>query len=319
MARAVGNATARSLPLALICGAGIGVLGGMIGLGGAEFRLPLLIGVFGFVALQVVIVNKAMSLIVVATALPARLAAVPYADLAPHWAVGANLLAGSLAGAWIGATWATRMRSATLYRVLAVLLVLIAAALAASHAGPVETLNLSPLARWVAGLFAGLCIGVVAALMGVAGGELLIPTIVLLYAIDIKIAGSLSLAVSLPTMLVAFARYSRDRGFAVLRDNTRFLLVMSLGSVIGTVVGGMLLGVVPSRALIPALVLLLVVSAVRVWRHDEPSELPTTVHHSQQRSRADRHLRLEAGEHPAEPGRRRRTSTMATGPDRSRG
>jgi len=53
---------------------------------------------------------------------------------------------------------------------------------------------------------------------------------------------------------------------------------MSLGSVIGTVVGGMLLGVVPSRALIPALVLLLVVSAVRVWRHDEPSKLPTTVH-----------------------------------------
>ena len=114
--------------------------------------------------------------------------------------------------------------------------------------------------------------------MGVAGGEPLIPTIVLLYAIDIKIAGSLSLAVSLPTMLVAFARYSRDRGFAVLRDNTRFLLVMSLGSVIGTVVGGMLLGVVTSRALIPALVLLLVVSGVRIWRHDEPSKLPTTVH-----------------------------------------
>jgi len=50
-------------------------------------------------------------------------------------------------------------------------------ALAASHAGTVETLNLSPLARWVVGLFAGLGIGVVAALMGVAGGELLIPTI----------------------------------------------------------------------------------------------------------------------------------------------
>ena len=41
-----------------------------------------------------------------------------------------NLLAGSLVGAWVGATWATRMRSATLYQVLAVLLVLIAAALA---------------------------------------------------------------------------------------------------------------------------------------------------------------------------------------------
>jgi len=42
--------------------------------------------------------------------------------------------------------------------------------------------------------------------MGVAGGGLLIPTIVPLYGVNIKIAGSLSLAVSLPTMLVAFAR-----------------------------------------------------------------------------------------------------------------
>lgn len=39
-------------------------------------------------------------------------------------------MAGSLIGAWIGATWATRMRSATLYKVIAVLLVFIAAALA---------------------------------------------------------------------------------------------------------------------------------------------------------------------------------------------
>jgi uncharacterized protein len=52
-------------------------LGGMIGLGGAEFRLPLLIGMFGFVALHAVIVKKAMSLAVVLTAQPARLIAVP--------------------------------------------------------------------------------------------------------------------------------------------------------------------------------------------------------------------------------------------------
>jgi hypothetical protein len=36
----------------------------------------------------------------------------------------------------------------------------------------------------VAGLAAGFAIGVVAAVMGVAGGELLIPTIVLLYGIE---------------------------------------------------------------------------------------------------------------------------------------
>ncbi|TDO44221.1 sulfite exporter TauE/SafE [Kribbella sp. VKM Ac-2527] len=239
----------------------------MIGLGGAEFRLPLLIAVFGFVALQAVIVNKAMSLIVVLTALPARLLAVPFSEVASHWDVVVNLLAGSLVGAWAGATWATRMRSATLYKVLAALLVLIAAALTATHLGPVGTLELPSAVQMVAGLVAGVLIGIVAALMGVAGGELLIPTIVLLYGLDIKLAGSLSLAVSLPTMLVAFARYSQDASFQVLRDNRGFVLTMTVGSVVGTVLGGLLLGIVPGSVIVPLLVTLLLVSALKVWRH----------------------------------------------------
>jgi uncharacterized protein len=103
-------ARARSLWAAPAAGAGVGLLGGLIGLGGAEFRLPLLIGLFGFAALQAVIMNKAMSLIVVVTALPARLVAVPFDTVNGYWFVVVNLLAGSLIGAWIGATWATRMR-----------------------------------------------------------------------------------------------------------------------------------------------------------------------------------------------------------------
>ena len=56
-----------------------------------------------------------MSLIVVVTAPPARLVAVPLDTVSGYWFVVVNLLAGSLIGAWVGATWATRMRSATLY------------------------------------------------------------------------------------------------------------------------------------------------------------------------------------------------------------
>lgn len=252
---------------AFAAGAAVGILGGLIGLGGAEFRLPLLIGFFGFAALQAVILNKAMSLFVVVTALPARLISIPYDTLAPYWYVALNLLAGSLIGAWLGATWATRMRSSTLYRVLAALLVLIAAALAWSHYAQIEPLALDPVVRVIAGVGAGVGIGIVAALMGVAGGELLIPTIVLLFAVDIKIAGSLSLVVSLPTMLVAFARYSRDNSFTVLAANKSFVLAMAAGSITGTVLGGLLLGVVPTGVLIPLLVVLLLASAVKVWRH----------------------------------------------------
>ncbi|MFJ8298363.1 TSUP family transporter [Streptomyces sp. NPDC094447] len=263
----VRAARARSAPLVFGAGAMVGVLGGLIGLGGAEFRLPLLISMFGFAALSAVILNKAMSLVVVVTALPARLAAVSFGDLGAHWGIAVNLLAGSLLGAWAGASWAVKMRSATLYKVLAILMVGMAAALVVTHTTALSTLDLPGPVQVVAGVVAGFGIGVVAAIMGVAGGELLIPTIVLLFGADIKLAGSLSLLVSLPTMLVAFARYSRDGSFAVIGANLRFAALMAGGSIAGALLGGLLLGVIPDIVLIPGLALILLVSAVKVARH----------------------------------------------------
>ena len=252
---------------AFATGAAVGVLGGMIGLGGAEFRLPLLIGLFGFLALQAVILNKAMSLAVVITALPARLVAVPSADLTPHWPIVVNLLAGSLARRLgrrlMGHAHADRHLAQGPRR----------PARGDGRRPGFDTPRgqpepQPPRARpGRPGLVAGFAIGVVASVMGVAGGELLIPTIVLLYGVDIKIAGSLSLAVSLPTMLVAFARYSRDQAFTVLADNGRFVMAMVVGSITGTLTGALLLGIIPNLILIPALALLLLLSAIKLWRH----------------------------------------------------
>ncbi|MBI3621720.1 MAG: sulfite exporter TauE/SafE family protein [Nitrospirae bacterium] len=249
-------------------GAVIGSLGGLIGLGGAEFRLPLLIGLFGFGPLEAVILNKAMSLVVVASALPFRTASVPMARVLEHWSEILTLLSGSIAGAWFGAGWATRLKSHTLYRVIAVLLVGIAGVLLWGHDTGVG--HQSWLNGWLlttVGMLAGVGIGVVAALLGVAGGELLIPTIVLLFGADLKLAGSLSLAVSLPTMITSFTRYSLDQSFVVIRTQHRFLLVMAAGSLAGTYIGGRLLGAVPTVILLPLLAAILVISAVKIWRH----------------------------------------------------
>ena len=117
----------------------------------------------------------------------------------------------------MGASWAVRLKSETLYRVIAVLLVLIATVLVLGRGAGGEAI-LTGAAQAIVGVIAGFAIGVVASLIGVAGGELLIPTLILLFGADIKLAGSLSLAVSLPTMIVGFARYSQDRSFAVHRQ-----------------------------------------------------------------------------------------------------
>lgn len=261
----MAEAQQRSRTGGFLGGGGIGVLGGLIGLGGAEFRLPLLIGIFGFPALEAVIVNKAISLVVVGAALPARLPAIPLDQIMAHWTVVANLLIGSMIGAWLAAGWALRIRADVLHRIIGVMLLGIAAVLLFGHglhggaplveAGPVQILI---------GIMAGLGIGIVASLLGVAGGELLIPAIILLYGLDVKLAGSLSLVVSLPTMIAGFARYSRDQSFAVLGRNRGFLMAMIAGSIVGSVVGGMLLPFVPSQVLLPALAAILVLSAIKM-------------------------------------------------------
>ncbi|MFS0851428.1 sulfite exporter TauE/SafE family protein [Novosphingobium panipatense] len=267
MSEPAKSSTTRNAPAAFSAGAVIGTFGGLIGLGGAEFRLPILIGLFQFGALEAVILNKAMSLVVVATALPFRAGTVSFGSIADHWAIITNLLAGSLIGAWFGAGWATRLRSETLYRVIAAMLVAIAIILVLGHDATAGQPLLTGAAQLVAGVVAGFIIGIVAALLGVAGGELLIPTLVLLFGANIKFAGSLSLAVSLPTMLVGFTRYSRDQSFAVLGRNRTFMLVMAAGSIMGTFVGGLLLGLVPNTFLLPALAVILLISSVKVWRH----------------------------------------------------
>lgn len=254
---------------AFAAGTAIGLLGGLIGLGGAEFRLPVLVGIFMFPTLQAVIVNKLMSLVVVASAIPFRSVNIPWGQVVDHWPVTLNILAGSLVGAWMGAHYATRIKVEWLNRIIMLLLVLLALGMLLGHSVLVaETaeLSLTP-ARVLTGVGAGIGIGIAAAMLGVAGGELIIPTLVLLFGLDIKLAGSLSLCISLPTMLVAFARYSRSEAFAVVSRERVFLTWMTLGSLTGTALGGMLLGMVPSDALILVLGMVLLVSAYKVFRH----------------------------------------------------
>ncbi|SDI58117.1 Sulfite exporter TauE/SafE [Bradyrhizobium sp. Rc2d] len=141
-----------------------------------SFLLPLLIRLFKFRGFEAVIVNKATSLIVIVTALPFRARSVPFAEIGTHWPVIVNLLTGSLVGAYAGASWAMRLKSETLYKIIAALLVLIAGVLIFAHnAAAVTAPPLIGVSLIVAGVAAGFVIGVVASLLGVAGGEFLIP------------------------------------------------------------------------------------------------------------------------------------------------
>ena len=97
----------------------------------------------------------------VASALPFRAATISFAQIGVQWPIIVNLLAGSLLGAYAGAEWATRLKSETLYKVIAILLVVIAGVLLFAHG--TDTTVAPPFTGWiqiVAGVVAGFIIGV---------------------------------------------------------------------------------------------------------------------------------------------------------------
>jgi len=68
------------------------------------------------------------------------------------------------------------------------------------------------------------------------------------FGAPIKVAGSLSLLVSIPTVVIGIARYARRGSYAdrsALRDT---VAPMGVGSVIGAVIGGLLVGLVSPAA-----------------------------------------------------------------------
>ena len=63
--------------LAFACSVPIAVLGGSIALGGAEFRLPVLVGTLGHAPRRAVPLNLAVSIVTIAASLVIRSRSVP--------------------------------------------------------------------------------------------------------------------------------------------------------------------------------------------------------------------------------------------------
>ncbi|MBN2629455.1 MAG: TSUP family transporter, partial [Rhodobacteraceae bacterium] len=114
----------------------------------------------------------------------------------------------------------------------------------------------------------GVVIGLVSSLLGVAGGELIIPVFILLFGVDVKVAGSMSMLVGMPTIAVGLLRHFGTG--SVLRERAVWrttILPLGAGSVIGAILGALALGLVPGQALKIGLGIILIWSAWGVFRH----------------------------------------------------
>jgi uncharacterized membrane protein YfcA len=258
---------------AFLWGALIGILGGLIGLGGAEFRLPLLVSWFRFRILDSIVINLIVSLITVVFSLIFRTGLIQLERIIFHTPVMLNILAGSLIGSYFVAGFAAKVSPKSLKRIVVILLLSLSLVLMGhDFIYQNESVHIAPFPRVIIGFFAGLLIGAVSSTLGVAGGELIIPTIILLFGIEIKLAGSLSLAISIPTIIVGLAKYHEKRLLSGIQTQSSFIGFMSLGSIVGAFAGSYLLRYATGSVLQLFLGTILLVSAIHLALKKEPAE-----------------------------------------------
>jgi uncharacterized membrane protein YfcA len=255
----------RSPPAAAITGAAVGILGGLLGLGGAEFRLPVLVRHFRYSLRHAIALNLAVSLITVIAAASSRIVLARQVPDASAWPVGVTIMLGGMLGAGMTSRWLVRVSDRHLHLAVRTLLIgigvllILEAAAWESNGLPVGTLG-----RLVAAAPMGVGIGMVSTLLGVAGGELIIPTLVLMFAVPVKAAGTLSLLISIPTILVGLARHRAHGGFGDASSLRALIIPMGIGTIFGGTVGGMLVAFVAPRLVKMLLGCVLIASAVRL-------------------------------------------------------
>jgi uncharacterized membrane protein YfcA len=259
----------RTTTIALACALLIGGIGGLIGLGGGEFRLPILVGLIGFAARAAVPMNQILSLVTLVTALGVRWHTGSLVGVGAFAPAVIALGIGGVTAAWFAARLLSRVTNHRLERAIAVLLMAIGLLLIGERFLPAGMPAQVPGPDWqiVAGVGFGLCIGTASTVLGVAGGELLIPTLIFVFGADIRTAGSAVLFVSIPTVCMGLFRYSRMGLLPGRSTLWRIGLPMGLESLVGAAAGGAFAGWTCAEVLKLLLGLILIAAALQTfWR-----------------------------------------------------
>ena len=177
------------------------------------------------------------------------------------------MLAGGIVAAWIGAASLVRIPKNRIIAIIAALLVAIAGLLVLETALVGSTHFVLPPDQYVrlpAALVAGLIVGAVSSLLGVAGGELIIPILIFIFGADIRTAGTASVLISTPIVITGIARHWLAGRFRSRSLFSNLVLPMSVGSAVGALAGGYLAVWTPTDALRIILAIILAVSALKL-------------------------------------------------------
>lgn len=256
--RAVEPSLRRGGTLGFLSGIVIGAAAGLIGVGGGEFRIPVLLHVLRLPVKEAAGANTVIGLFVVVLSVIRRWG---QQRLTPDdLMLGAVMAVASILGATIGARQAHRLSTPLLKRVVCLYLLLVGAWMVVEGLAEAEHSLVEPTGwfRWALSALVGFLIATASGALGVAGGEMRIPALMYLFAVPVKAAGTISLIASIPTVAAGAFTY-RKLGHIPNRVLVLSLL-MGVGSIIGVFVGASLLPLVDKHTLKTLLGLILLVA-----------------------------------------------------------
>lgn len=259
----------RTWLLPLAGGVAAGFVAGLFGVGGGVVLVPLLVLVLGR-SQPVAHATSLVAIVVPAVAGAARFSL----DGAVAWGGAAAVAGGALAGVQLGAAalpriserW-LRLLFAALLAVMAVRLLLAGAPATGQVGGARPNLTPALLALHVA---LGLVAGAASALLGIGGGAIIVPVLVLTCGYGQHLAEGTSLATIAPTALVGGLAHTR-------RSYTRWGLGLRLGAggLAGSLMGAQLALSLPASTLSRIFAGLLVVVTILLLRRSRRDRLPT--------------------------------------------
>ncbi len=235
----------------LVIGVAAGIFGGIGGLGGGVVMVPLLGAWLGLSQ------HRAHGTSLVAVVLTGLVGVIPYAlGGAVALRLALALALASVVGSSLAAGVSPRVPARALRGVFGVLVVATGASLPFDALIPAHAIA----AAWAlpAGLATGLVAGAVAGLLGVGGGSVMVPMLVLLFGFGQHIAQGTSLAVMIPAALAGSAQHLRHG-----HVEKRVAPFLALGVAAGAYLGGRAALALPNDALRWVFAVLLVATGAR--------------------------------------------------------
>jgi hypothetical protein len=241
----------------------MGAAAGLIGVGGGEFRIPILLYVIGLPVITAIAVNLLVGFLTVVFSFLRRFQLGLLDENGLSVALAMSL--GSIVGAYLGALSTGKIPEKPLKKALAVFLVIVGLKIGLEpfiHTPPLFSLSLGIVEEIVLATLVGVAIGTISGMLGVAGGEFRIPALIYLFGFNIVSAGTISLLVSIPTVATGFVKH-RNMGHAN-RSAYIIAVAMGVGSVLGALIGASYAGVVEEDFLKMLLGAILILATVRM-------------------------------------------------------